>query len=153
MSSTGGAVGISSASYEVTESTVQSIEKDNRSYSNELSSVEEKGEVTHVDNVEENAVLLSHEEQFPIDPDEEVETQQFTFRAILVGCILGGVIAASKFVVSRSPHIHLPEDNLRPTHVDILAEDANLFIASISASRQDGLLVPHFLAPFLAMLS
>ena len=108
MSSTGGAVGISTASNEVTDSTVLSIEKDNSSYSNELSSVEEKGEATHVDNIEENAVLLSHEEQFPIDPDEEFETQQFTFRAVIVGCILGGVIAASKHVISYSPHLQPP---------------------------------------------
>ena len=58
-----------------------------------------KARSTHVDKVEENAVLLSHVEQYLIDPDEEVETQQFTFRAVLVGCILGGVIAASKFVI------------------------------------------------------
>jgi hypothetical protein len=39
---------------------------------------------------------LSHEFQFPIDPDAPEELQQFTFRAVFVGCCLGGVIAASK---------------------------------------------------------
>ncbi|EMC91390.1 hypothetical protein BAUCODRAFT_80544 [Baudoinia panamericana UAMH 10762] len=39
--------------------------------------------------------MLSHEEQFPIDPDAEEELHQFTFRAVFVGCVLGGVIAAS----------------------------------------------------------
>jgi hypothetical protein len=39
---------------------------------------------------------LSHLEQFPIDPDAPEELQQFTFRAVFVGCCLGGVIAASK---------------------------------------------------------
>lgn len=44
----------------------------------------------------EAPVQLSHEEQFPIDPDAPEHEPQLTVRAILVGCILGGVIAASK---------------------------------------------------------
>lgn len=41
-------------------------------------------------------LMDSHDEQFPDDEEGEVETQQLTVRAVLVGCILGGVIAASK---------------------------------------------------------
>ncbi|KJA25455.1 hypothetical protein HYPSUDRAFT_160611 [Hypholoma sublateritium FD-334 SS-4] len=32
---------------------------------------------------------------FPIDPDEVEETHQLTFRAVFVGCLLGGVVGAS----------------------------------------------------------
>lgn len=39
---------------------------------------------------------LSHEEQFPEDPNAIPETQQFTLRAVITGSLLGGVIAASK---------------------------------------------------------
>lgn len=44
----------------------------------------------------ETPVKLTHEEQFPVDPDAPEHEPQLTVRAILVGCILGGVIAASK---------------------------------------------------------
>ena len=77
MSSHGGAVGIASTSSEVQESTIRYIEK--------------AGEAEHI--------LLSHEEQFPEDPNADLETQQFTVRAVVVGCLLGGVIAASKYVL------------------------------------------------------
>ena len=36
---------------------------------------------------------------FPLDPDAP-EEQQFTFRAVFVGCALGAVISASKCVSS-----------------------------------------------------
>jgi hypothetical protein len=44
--------------------------------------------------------MLFHEDPLPIDTDAPVETQQFTIRAVLVGCILGDVISASKRVIS-----------------------------------------------------
>ena len=95
-------MGISSASTEVAKSTANSIDRDNKSTSIDPSISEEKGEVIDVDTSEHANFLLSHEEQFPEDPDGELETQQFTFRAVLVGSILGGVIAASKYVSSQT---------------------------------------------------
>jgi hypothetical protein len=100
MSSGGGAIGISSVSNNLAESTIESIERDQKSSSEEPEISVEKGGFletsTRVDTQEEIAHLLSNEDPFPEDPDAEIETQQFTFRAVLVGCILGGVIAASK---------------------------------------------------------
>ena len=98
MSTTGGAVGISCTSNDLADSTIRCIEKDDSSESNDPSISVEKGELIRVDSVKEDVLLLSHEEQFPIDPNEEPETQ-FTIRAVLVGCLLGGVIAASKLVL------------------------------------------------------
>lgn len=102
MSTNGGAVGIASASQDVTDSTIHYIDKDTKSASTEPSINVEKGEVVTVEPEEEDTLLLSHEEQFPIDPNADLETQQFTVRAVLVGCILGGVIAASKYTVKPS---------------------------------------------------
>jgi hypothetical protein len=96
MSANGGAIGISAVSQEVTESMIDSIKKDTKVSSNDASINEEKGDLIDVDEREHDNYMLSHEEQFPEDPNGEIETQQFTFRAVLVGCILGGVIAASK---------------------------------------------------------
>jgi hypothetical protein len=96
MSSYGGALGIASASSEVEKSMIANISKDSKSTSSDPSIREEKGEAAVVDATEDDHLLLSHEEQFPEDPNGEVETQQFTVRAVLVGCVLGGVIAASK---------------------------------------------------------
>lgn len=115
MSNQGGAMGIGSESYEVESSTVHEIEKDTlgREASSSDPSVQaEKGDIIDVneDETDENENLnLSHEEQFPIDPNAEEETHQFTVRAVFVGCCLGGVIAASKYAVlcesSRFPSI------------------------------------------------
>jgi len=103
MSATGGALGIGSASDEVETTLVHQIEKDSsfdrRASLSEITT--EKGEVVDfIDRVdteteEDDNIALSHEVQFPIDPNA-VEEQQFTFRAVFVGCCLGGVIAASK---------------------------------------------------------
>lgn len=102
MSSNGGALGIGSTSQVVEESTIHEIEKDssNGKHSSDPSVMAEKGEMFDVTNVvsegREDEPMLSHEFQFPIDPNAEEETQQLTVRAIFVGCCLGGVIAASK---------------------------------------------------------
>ena len=98
MSTTGGAVGISSTSNDLTDSTIHCIENDNSSGSIDPGIHVEKGELVRVESVKEDVLLLSHEEQFPIDPNEQPETQ-FTIRAVIVGCLLGGVIAASKSVM------------------------------------------------------
>lgn len=39
---------------------------------------------------------LGTDNPFPVDPDALPEEQQFTFRAVFVGCALGAVISASK---------------------------------------------------------
>ncbi|KAK5113887.1 hypothetical protein LTR85_010420 [Meristemomyces frigidus] len=99
MSANGGALGIGTASDTVQVATIYEIEKDDdhKTSSSDPSIVAEKGEIVDVSPVVDEAeahIFLSHEEQFPIDPDAP-EEQQLTFRAIFVGCVLGGVIAAS----------------------------------------------------------
>ncbi|TFK48797.1 OPT oligopeptide transporter [Heliocybe sulcata] len=44
---------------------------------------------------DEHGMTFGVEDPFPEDPNAEPELQQFTFRAVFVGSILGGVIAAS----------------------------------------------------------
>jgi hypothetical protein len=91
------------SSYKLQEQTVMSIPGDTAANSQKSSTAIEKGEkngdfgyeVTQVASVDQGQILLSSDEPFPDDPDAE-EEQQFTVRAVLVGCILGGVIAASK---------------------------------------------------------
>ncbi|KAF8553841.1 hypothetical protein OG21DRAFT_1477176 [Imleria badia] len=46
---------------------------------------------THLDIVS----TINTDDPFPVDPDAPVEEHQFTFRAAIVGCALGAVIAAS----------------------------------------------------------
>lgn len=55
---------------------------------------------------------INTDDPFPIDPDAPVEEYQFTFRAAIVGCGLGAVIAASNvylglkachFAIDKSP--------------------------------------------------
>lgn len=68
----------------------------------DLEGSSEKGHVVDVSrrasDFDEGTVLLSHEEQFPIDPNAEEETQQLTFRAVFVGCCLGGVGRPSQYI-------------------------------------------------------
>ena len=90
-------------SEEVQVQTIKQLEKDiyddGRTPSDPSVSVE-KGEqiriTDHEEDAEEDEPILTHEEQFPIDPSIPDEPYQFTVRAVVVGCILGGVIAASK---------------------------------------------------------
>lgn len=78
---------------------IQSIARDDSksSSSRDHGSSMEKGEVSTAtaDEVEE-LDAFSHEHPFPELPGTQVESHQFTVRAVLVGCILGGVISASK---------------------------------------------------------
>ena len=93
-------MGIGSESHVLESDTIKEIEKDAldlRLSSSEPSVRIEKGHDVEVKEHEEDENFeMSHEVQFPIDPDAEEETQQLTFRAVFVGCCLGGVIAASK---------------------------------------------------------
>ena len=87
-------------SHEVEQLTI-SEEKNDAGFSSsrDESIAAEKGEtytITAQRTNSEAAVVLTHEEQFPIDPDAPEHEPQLTVRAVLVGCILGGVIAASK---------------------------------------------------------
>ncbi|KAI0821904.1 oligopeptide transporter [Trametes gibbosa] len=52
-------------------------------------------QVTHEEFHGETHDMLCSTKPFPIDPDEEVETHQLTFRAIFVGCCLGAIVGAS----------------------------------------------------------
>lgn len=106
MSSYGGALGIGSASEEVEEATIRdikraSIDGDGKPSISEPSETAEKGELYQINErteEDDELIMLSHEEQFPIDPTAPEEKHQFTVRAVFVGCCLGGVIAASKYV-------------------------------------------------------
>ena len=60
----------------------------------EIETTEVSVEDGKTDEYEEQKVL-SVTEPFPVDPDAPVEEQQFTVRAVLTGCCLGGLIAAS----------------------------------------------------------
>lgn len=107
MSNNGGAAGLTSESTAVQEMTVESIlkvEKDSGPSSQNNSISMEKGEIysehetTDGDEDLNALTAFSHEYPFPINPDDPIETQQFTFRAVFVGCLLGAVISASKYV-------------------------------------------------------
>ena len=76
MSSNGGALGIASSASEVDQSTIDEIYKDKKSISNDPSIEAEKGEVIETENDDSGHLLLSHDEQFPEDPNGEIETQQ-----------------------------------------------------------------------------
>lgn len=97
MTSTGGALG-TEADPHVARLTVDNIvhEKPDKYDSDDPSTSVENGDVHPLESDKDDTGFLSHEEQFPEDPSAELETQQFTARAVIVGCILGGVIAASK---------------------------------------------------------
>jgi hypothetical protein len=56
----------------------------------------ERADVEFLSTIQDLSQAFSHEDPFPVDEDAEQEDHQFTFRAVFVGCILGGVIAASK---------------------------------------------------------
>lgn len=106
MSNYGGAIGTGTATQEVEDFTVHEIEKDaiddRKGSSSDPSVIAEKGQMINVNPLETTTTnaseqeFLSHEFQFPIDPNAEEEKYQFTLRAVFVGCCLGGVIAASK---------------------------------------------------------
>jgi hypothetical protein len=85
------------ASTELYEDTALNIEKDRDSASNDPPSTIEKGEFVQTEvEVDDGIEYLSHEDPFPLIEGLPVEPHQFTFRAVFVGCCLGGVIAASK---------------------------------------------------------
>ena len=78
---------------------------DKEKYSASSSSENEKArmsadvEVASVEQAESDEAFNPHtintDDPFPIDPHSPVEERQFTLRAVLVGCALGGVISAS----------------------------------------------------------
>ena len=97
MTSTGGALGTETDAQLATLTADNIIhEKSDKYDSDDPSTSVENGDVCPVESDKDDTGFLSHEEQFPEDPNAEPETQQFTARAVIVGCILGGVIAASK---------------------------------------------------------
>jgi hypothetical protein len=97
MSNTGGALATGTENTDLTQATIHNIEKDEKLSSVDPSISIENGEVVSSGDNDDSVQLLSHLEQFPVDTvNEELETQQLTFRALFVGCVLGGVIAASK---------------------------------------------------------
>jgi hypothetical protein len=97
MTSTGGALGTETDLHLATLTADNIVhEKTDKYDSDDPSTSVENGDVYPLENDKDDTGFLSHEEQFPEDPNAELETQQFTARAVIVGCILGGVIAASK---------------------------------------------------------
>ena len=116
MTDAGGRFGVQNTSTELADaSTLRSLkfggspDKEADSSPGDSSTNVEKGSL-RVDDARKSSVIigdeeiefLSHEAPFPEDEAAEKETQQFTFRAVAVGCILGGVIAASKQVFTRT---------------------------------------------------
>lgn len=89
---------MASESAAVDRMTVESIAKDENKGSSEDPSLNlEKGQlVTEEEDDEDEIDAYSHEHPFPPMASAELETQQLTIRAVLVGCLLGGVISASK---------------------------------------------------------
>ncbi|KAG1838579.1 OPT oligopeptide transporter protein-domain-containing protein [Suillus subalutaceus] len=79
--------------------TAASQDQDRISYVQSLSSrlEKEKGAVTADITLRLEPLLqsINTDDPFPEDPDAPVEDQQLTVRAVLVGCMLGAVIAAS----------------------------------------------------------
>lgn len=97
MTSTGGALGTETNAQLATLTADNIIHEKSHKYdSDDPSASVENGDVYPSGSDKDDAGFLSHEEQFPEDPNAEPETQQFTARAVIVGCILGGIIAASK---------------------------------------------------------
>lgn len=88
-------------SHELQDYTIKGIAKETVASSSKTSDSIEKGDdlgydIQPVQSIDQGEVLMmSSDDPFPQDPNAE-EEQQFTVRAVLVGCILGGVIAASK---------------------------------------------------------
>ncbi|KAI0474896.1 OPT superfamily oligopeptide transporter [Xylariaceae sp. FL0804] len=101
MATTSGLYATGDTAPEIEKMTAEDIKHDHaRSASVEAGTPSEKGELFNVRRADsgdddDGILMLSHEEPFPVDPDAPVEVQQFTVRAVLVGSILGGVIAAS----------------------------------------------------------
>lgn len=101
MSNDAGAVGPTDGNQHVLDMTIEGIHKDDsKPSSSRDSGVQvEKGVVeTLTTEVDDELDAFSHEHPFPPMLDAEPETQQFTFRAVFVGCVLGAVISASKYV-------------------------------------------------------
>lgn len=92
-------MGIMSESEVIHDLTLTGIEiDDSKPSSHEASISIEKGHIierTVTEQSEHHLDAFSHEDPFPIAPGEEEEIQQFTVRAVLVGCLLGAVISAS----------------------------------------------------------
>lgn len=102
MSNDAGAVGPTDGTQHVLEMTIEGIHRDDSkpSSSHDGSVQVEKGAVEELTTEVDNELdAFSHEHPFPPMVDAELETQQFTFRAVFVGCILGAVISASKYVI------------------------------------------------------
>lgn len=98
MTDYGGAMG-TGFNEDITKATIAAELNDSPTGSHDPSASIEKGELS--DWRERHASIasieLTNNDPFPEDPDGEPELQQFTFRAVFVGCVLGGVIAASKY--------------------------------------------------------
>lgn len=95
MTDNGGAMGTGSVSTEIAKDTIKSLDADSPASSTDIRM--EKGDTFTVRERRGSTISITNDEPFPEDPDGEIETQQFTVRAVLVGCILGGLIAASKY--------------------------------------------------------
>ncbi|KAF8841630.1 OPT superfamily oligopeptide transporter [Paxillus ammoniavirescens] len=68
------------------------------SFSSENGKTDVNVDITSVEQQDDDIPIsrtINTDDPFPIDPDAPVEERQFTLRAVLVGCGLGAVIAAS----------------------------------------------------------
>ena len=102
MTDNGGAMGTGSISTEIAKETIKGLDEDSPATSTDIRM--EKGDTFTVRERRGSTISISNDEPFPEDPDGEIETQQFTVRAVLVGCLLGGLIAASKYFTLLTVH-------------------------------------------------
>jgi hypothetical protein len=65
-------------------------EKEKCAFTTDIASVSGSSE-----GLELHVQSINTDDPFPESPDAPIEDQQLTVRAVLVGCILGGIIAAS----------------------------------------------------------
>lgn len=112
-------------------------EKDRKSADVEMALVEqaEDGE----EDVAGTSRTINTDDPFPIDPHSPVEERQFTLRAVLVGCGLGAVIAASNVYLGLK---------VRPVY----SLPCSPRLDSANTTRRAGLLEHPSLAPSLASL-
>lgn len=82
--------------------TVATQDQDKITYAQSTSSRSDKekngfiaADIISYDSEEPQAQFINTDEPFPESPDAPIEEQQLTVRAVLVGCLLGGIIAAS----------------------------------------------------------
>jgi hypothetical protein len=74
--------------------------------------------------LEKHMQSMNTDDPFPVDPNSPVEDQQLTVRAVLVGCILGAIIAASNIYLGLK--VSCPSD-MRYMHSSFHADGVDVW--------------------------